>query len=446
MRALLALLVLGCCRLVVGQEASAAAAAWYIQIWNYGAPGPAAWGAQFPLCTQKPTSRQSPIDISNAVFDDSLVTPQFVTLNGGCFTWTQVNSLDDISIDLTRPGAQCSNLFMNYEGSSWTLTELRFKSPSEHTIAGGHYDAEAQLLHSNQNNKHVAIVSVLLNVHDTPSNRNNSFLDTIWKSGVNAAPPSLTVVTPGVLTDDFSPYTDLLPGSHNHFQYIGSLTEPPCSEDVDWFIFKDVVIISSDDLRMIRSVGGRAKPNYLSASGSNNRPLQSGYASVQPQLVVKYTDGSTQYDPAAAAAAATAAQSVSFVSLASTSNIAIAALVLALLALLLALVGLRSPASTVHKPGPRAERVDIEAPPRQQQQRRKVQQGAKAAGQHQPPQKPPTQQPRHQSQLQPQAQAHKKKVLVLKKRSGDAEVLNPIMHASLARDKEDDDDDDAGLL
>ena len=102
------------------------------------------------------------------------------------------------------------------------MQELRFKSPSEHTIAGGHYDAEAQMIHVNAVNNHVAIVSVLMNVHDQPTRSNNCFLDTIWKSGPNYAPPSQTTVKPDMIADDFSPYTNFLPGSRNHFQYVGS--------------------------------------------------------------------------------------------------------------------------------------------------------------------------------------------------------------------------------
>lgn len=321
---------------------------WYQQNWGYDsrnsgstscgkgrdmystntACGPASWSnAGHPTCKQTSKSQQSPVDISHAIVDDALLTPLFTTLHGGCFTWTQFNSLDDINIDLTQPDALCTNLQMEYEGFTWVMQELRFKSPSEHSIAGGHYDAEGQMIHVNPRNGHAAIVSVLMNVHDQFTPTNNSFLDAIWKSGPNFAAPSQTTVMPDSRTSDFSPYTDFLPGSRNHFQYVGSLTEPPCTEGVHWFIFKDVVSISSDDLKMIRQ-SASTQPTYLSATGDNSRPLQSGYASVQPTLPVRYKDGTSVYN-------LNPAPGASLTALVSATNLAVAALVLAILALLI---------------------------------------------------------------------------------------------------------------
>lgn len=81
---------------------------------------------------------------------------------------------------------------------------------------------------------------------------------------------------------------------------------------------------------MIRSARSSAQPTYLSATGDNNRPLQSGYTSIQPFLPVRYTDGSTiNYNPNPASTGA------SLAALFSTTNMAVAALVLSVLALML---------------------------------------------------------------------------------------------------------------
>lgn len=173
--------------------------------------------------------------------------------------------------------------------------DLHLSISLQHTIGGGHYDGEAQLIHVNTANQHIAIVSVFLSAGSTVS-VNNSFFDAIWKSGGSVPVPRTVTITPTKIVDDLSPYTDLLPGSMNHFQYVGSLTEPPCSEDVDWFVFKDPVPISKFDLNRIRTVPAGMTGNvYLPQSGNNNRPLQSGYGSVQNQLKISYTDGTTVY-------------------------------------------------------------------------------------------------------------------------------------------------------
>lgn len=95
--------------------------------------GPNSWKTNYTMCGQKTSSTQSPVDITQAPLDDTLVTPLFITLNSGCFNWTQVNSYDDITLDLTKPGATCTNLYMSYENFNWVLQEIRFKSPSEVT-------------------------------------------------------------------------------------------------------------------------------------------------------------------------------------------------------------------------------------------------------------------------------------------------------------------------
>jgi carbonic anhydrase len=54
---------------------------------------------------------------------------------------------------------------------------------------------------------------------------------------------------------------DLLPKVFGHFRYKGSLTTPPCSEGVNWIVFKEIVPISSKQL------------NIFSTEGNTNRSL-----------------------------------------------------------------------------------------------------------------------------------------------------------------------------
>lgn len=48
-----------------------------------------------------------------------------------------------------------------FESKSWTATEVRFKSPSEHTIDGKQFDMEVQIGHTNSENDR-AFVSIML--------------------------------------------------------------------------------------------------------------------------------------------------------------------------------------------------------------------------------------------------------------------------------------------
>ncbi len=56
---------------------------------------------------------------------------------------------------------------------------------------------------------------------------------------------------------------DLLPADHNTYRYRGSLTTPPCSEGVSWFVAAEPIKLSADQIATFTSI-------FL----GNNRPIQ----------------------------------------------------------------------------------------------------------------------------------------------------------------------------
>ena len=57
---------------------------------------------------------------------------------------------------------------------------------------------------------------------------------------------------------------DLLPSVQTTYRYTGSLTTPPCSEDVNWNLMTTPVELSSAQLNALESL----------FEGGNNRPVQ----------------------------------------------------------------------------------------------------------------------------------------------------------------------------
>ena len=54
---------------------------------------------------------------------------------------------------------------------------------------------------------------------------------------------------------------DLLPRDKGYYSFAGSLTTPPCSEDVKWFVLKTPTQISADEIaRFARSYPMNARP------------------------------------------------------------------------------------------------------------------------------------------------------------------------------------------
>jgi carbonic anhydrase len=41
---------------------------------------------------------------------------------------------------------------------------------------------------------------------------------------------------------------DLLPANHAYYTFAGSLTTPPCSEDVTWYVLKEQTALSNEQI------------------------------------------------------------------------------------------------------------------------------------------------------------------------------------------------------
>jgi len=159
---------------------------------------------------------------------------------------------------------------------TWVLQSAVFHSPSEHTLGGGYFDAEVQFRHVSATNQHVAVVSVFLQADPGKlQSVNNTFLNRLWRGrSLSTLLKTTNMSVDNNLAQNLNPYLDFFPGSQSHFQYVGSSTEPPCTDDWDYFVFENPVSISVSDLQLIRALPRAFKGNYLSPAGDNNRPPQ----------------------------------------------------------------------------------------------------------------------------------------------------------------------------
>lgn len=136
----------------------------------------------------------------------------------------------------------------------------------------GSFAAEAHLLHYSFTTDSIIYVSILLEeTADRLPFTNNSFLDTLWNSRSVPDIASEGTVESG---RSINPYENLFPGTYSHFNYVGSLTTPPCTAGARWFIFDTPVPVSSDDVAIIRSSMGTVPDSKISQQGNNNRPVQ----------------------------------------------------------------------------------------------------------------------------------------------------------------------------
>jgi carbonic anhydrase len=233
------------------------------QDWNHdpASPiGPTFWGSlTFPFATcgagdpfVEVGEKQTPVDIVTADTVTTTLPPlkflydatPFVVENTGHVVEVPYEPSSDIRVGDDR-----------YE-----LLQFHFHAPSEHTVNGQFAAAELHLVHRN-NLLDLAVVGVLVNVGSPV----NAVIDEIL---LNASTESgEEVILPGSVNAK-----DVLPKSENYFTYSGSLTTPPCSEGVRWFVLKAPVFVSQEAIDHLHEVISEFA-NY-GGFADNNRPVR----------------------------------------------------------------------------------------------------------------------------------------------------------------------------
>jgi carbonic anhydrase len=211
--------------------------------WGYSGPdGPEHWGDLDPsYAACKTGQRQSPIDIEGTTpadlkpikFDYKLAP--MTIINNGHTILIKYQTGSSVTVD----------------GKQYPLTQFHFHHPPEEEINGQKFDMVLHLFHQLPDGTAVAIAVMLKSGNENPLIRD------IWshipketgkevefkKVMINAA--------------------DLLPSDQNYYTFDGSLTTPPCSEGVKWFVMKTPVELSPAQIAAF----GRLYPD-------NARPVQ----------------------------------------------------------------------------------------------------------------------------------------------------------------------------
>ncbi len=236
--ALVAALALGAC--AKAEEKSAGGGHGGAPHWTYAEA--AEWGElseDFAACGTG--ERQSPIDLTAA----SSITSTPVTFDYQPGPVEILNNGHTIQINIPQ-GSR-----VTIGGVSYTLLQFHFHAPSEHAFDGRREALEAHFVHRNAAGE-LAVFGVMLQEGVA-----NDTLAPLWA----AMPESAGSPTPieGLV---FNPKA-LLPTDERFTHYDGSLTTPPCSEGVRWFVFRE-----------FGTVGAEQVGRFLNVVHENSRPLQ----------------------------------------------------------------------------------------------------------------------------------------------------------------------------
>jgi carbonic anhydrase len=213
--------------------------------WAYeGENGPQAWGKlkpDFNLCAIG--KRQSPINIEDGnTLQGPAEAVQFAYAPSNA---TVVNNGHTIQVDVQGENA------ITVRGSTYRLLQFHFHTPSEEQLNFKRFPMVAHLVHKNSEGQ-LAVVAVLLD-----EGLANPLIDKVWTympldNGDRVRMPA------GLLN-----LSELLPTDQRYYQFMGSLTTPPCSEGVLWMVLKQPVTLSKAQFKLFTQL----YPN-------NARPVQ----------------------------------------------------------------------------------------------------------------------------------------------------------------------------
>lgn len=221
-------------------------------VWTHrGAAGEANWSRLHPtfsLCASG--SRQSPISIDYAIHVNlpalaaSYVDTPFATVDDG----------RGLSAELLN-----NQLQLTHRGRPYRLRRIEFHRPGEHAVNGIRTDMSAHLVHVNDHGQ-MLILAIPMNIGPAPNPTVQQVIDAFPLESGRAA----TAIKP------LNP-AGLLPGDTRYYEYLGSLTRPPCTEGVLWLMLRQPISISAGQVEIFASL---FEPNARSLQAHNGRRIK----------------------------------------------------------------------------------------------------------------------------------------------------------------------------
>jgi carbonic anhydrase len=227
--------------------------------WSYTEEGgPGGWAALTPVYAACGNGKaQSPINIAaNTPKGSPDWKLEYKTTSLQIAHHEQMDELinNGHTIQVTpEPGSS-----LNYAGKVYALKQFHFHTPSEHTIDGKNAPMEVHFVHQSED-KSLAVVGVLVK-----EGKHNANFDQLIKYLPNAVGEKKTHDSVKI---DIAIH---VPNEVWAYHYIGSLTTPPCSEDVQWLVLRKNIEM---DKEQILAFSSRLKKNNRPTQPLNDRKM-----------------------------------------------------------------------------------------------------------------------------------------------------------------------------
>ncbi|GJM29391.1 MAG: carbonic anhydrase [Cyclobacteriaceae bacterium] len=228
--------------------------------WSYEASeGPAVWGELSPVYALCGSGKsQSPINIEHSEVEgeapfkiDYGTSSLKIAFNQHVENIVDNGHTIQINVD---PGSTFTVGDKDYE-----LKQFHFHTPSEHTVDGQHFPLEVHFVHQSDD-KSLAVLGVLVQEGDEDPN---------FTGIINNLPQ--TKGESKHLENETLQLHLHVPQDHGAYYYSGSLTTPPCSEDVAWLVMRAHPTMSAEQVEAVASV---ISPNNRPVQQLNSREIQ----------------------------------------------------------------------------------------------------------------------------------------------------------------------------
>jgi carbonic anhydrase len=194
--------------------------------WGYeGDVGPEHWAEiseEYRLCADG--EQQSPIDIAAALVQPA---PYQIHFEYKPSALNILNNGDTIRVNYDAGST------IDVEGERFQLLQFHLHAGSEHTLDEQRFPAELHLVHQSENGD-LAVVGVWI----TEGAENLAMQAVIENMPVDVSEEPTRIA--GITVDA----GNLLPDDRDVFEYSGSLTTPPCTEGVRWFVMAHPIELS----------------------------------------------------------------------------------------------------------------------------------------------------------------------------------------------------------
>lgn len=211
--------------------------------WGYDIEnGPDVWAELSPdFSAARYGKMQSPINITENETENS---EDKVKINYKSMDFEVEDNGHTINFN---PKESTNNIEFNNE--TYNLKNIHFHSNSENTLNLNSFDMEAHIVHKNDKGD-ILVVGVFIN-----EGKKHNEIGDVFKKDKSVF--------------KFNPL-DLLPKENTFFTFLGSLTTPPCTENVRWIMFKDCIQINKEQLEIFRA---KYNNNFRKVQELNGRKI-----------------------------------------------------------------------------------------------------------------------------------------------------------------------------